>query len=803
MNPDAILHALGQNDLITARKLLVEDILEQTTGKSSWDSPQYSTDKTVQNAIALSHERSDLFTYSGLQTLADRYFLRGNDGKIVENPQSFFARVATGIALAGFKDEGMTKGGEACYTMSGQMVRKPSVIKFAQKLYDIISKFHFMPATPVLTNIGTTRGLPISCFLGFCGDSMDGITGTNTENAFISKGGGGIGTYWGAVRHAGAKLSTGGKSSGIMPFLKITDAQVLAVNQGGNRRGAAAVYLDIWHPEIEAFIEMRKPTGGDENRRCLNLNHGIVIDDAFMEAAAQCKPYALRCPKTKEVVKEIDAHDLLKRILQLRLEHGEPYLLFIDTVKEATPIHHVEKGLYAVQSNLCVAPETMVLTNKGSKKISSLMGKTVQVWNGEEWSETTVYKTGEDKELFAVSFSDGSELNCTPYHKFYIQEDGEETEVQANELKRGDCVVKVSSKMENSLIKVVAVTDSGRRDDTYCFNEPKRHRGVFNGILTGQCSEIVLPTSPDRTAVCCLGSMNLETYKEWKDCPETIYLAVRALDNVLETFIHHADHHYEKSKRSAAAERSVGLGVMGYHGMLMGDGIPLESLQARLQNKVVFKDIHTKAVAASRKLAKERGVCPDAVGTAFDQRNSYILAIAPTATISQVAGNSTPGIEPIAGNAFTQKTLSGSFLVKNRYLSAVLAKYGKDDQDTWSSIISVDGSVQHLDFLDDDEKKVFRTAFEMNQREIIAQACDRQKFICQAQSLNLFYDVVEGDGEEAGVSMKYMWHCVFEAWAGGAKSLYYVRSRSILKADNEHRRQIRKRVETEECAVCQ
>lgn len=664
-----ILNALNRNDIEGARDIILAQLSADTETSASWDSPQYATDRQVQQAITLDHSRNSLFTYFGLHTLMDRYLLRGKAGKVVENPQAFWARVATGIALAGFRDEGMNHGGEACFTQAGRRVKKSSVIRYAQSLYDIMSKMWFTPATPVLTNIGTSRGLPISCFLNAVDDNMEGITEINTENAFISKGGGGLGTYWGGVRHRGAKLSSGGTSSGIIPFLKIMDSQLLAVSQGNSRRGAGAVYLPVWHPEIEEFAEIRKPTGGDDNRRCLNLNHGIVIDDAFMIAATECKMYDLRCPKTNAVVKQVDAHDLLKRLITLRMETGEPYFLFIDNVNRTTPIHHKEKGLLVQQSNLC--------------------------------------------------------------------------------------------------------------------------------------SEITLPTGPERTAVCCLGSMNLEKYDEWKFDENAVYLGVRALDNVLQAFCNQAGNHHDKAKRSAEAERSIGLGVMGYHGYLMEHAIPFESVQARIANKQIFKDIHGRAIAASKLLAEERGVCPDAIGTEFDQRNSYVMSIAPTASISIITGNATPCIEPMTGNAYVQKTMGGSFLVKNRFLANTLEYYGKDTMDIWQSIIGEDGSVQHLTFLTDKERMVFRTAWEMNQRELIAQAGDRTPFVCQAQSLNLFFDVAPRADGTSGVSMKYLFDVHVGAWAAGVKSLYYLRSRSILKADSTERQAIRRRIETEECAVCQ
>jgi len=665
-----ILDCLDHNDLIGARDLLLADIKEQTKSLNSWDSPQYTTSKIVQEHIKLDYSRDALFTYFGLEVIKDRYFLRNKD-QIVEDCQKFWARIATGVAYAGLKSVikpgGIQLINQGVYEVhdvdpSGKPVLFQDIVTYAQELYEILSKHWFTLATPVLTNIGSSRGLPISCFLNTVSDSIEGIYESYSENAFLSKGGGGIGAHWGNVRHQNARLGTGGKSSGIVPFLKVMDASTLAVSQGNTRRGAAAVYLNVWHPEIEEFIEIRKPTGGDLDRRCLNLHHGIVVDDAFMVAVENRTSYALRCPKTNEVVKEIDAFELFRNIMKVRIETGEPYILFIDAVLKDTPVHHVEKKLFCQQSNLC--------------------------------------------------------------------------------------------------------------------------------------SEITLPTTVDRTAVCCLGSLNLENYDQWKDDPNIIYTAVRALDNVLQDFIYKADaQQYKKSIFSATQERSVGLGVMGYHGMLMQKGIPFESIGARSLNRLVFKNIHTKAKAASVRLGQERGVCPDGLGTVFNQRNSYVLSIAPTANISVIAGNSTPGIEPIVGQCYLQKTLSGSFLVKNKYLEQYLESINKNTAETWKDIIAHGGSILHLPYMDDKAKAVFKTAFEINQRELAHQAGDRQPFICQAQSLNLFFDVP--------VSMKYLYDVHMEAWKSGCKSLYYLRSQPILKADSTEREAVRKQIENTECAVCQ
>ena len=630
----SIVDALSNNNLELARDLLLKKIELQVGQKASWDSPQYRGDKGVQKSIKIDTGRDKKITFFGLETLRDRYFLKDGKGDICENVQMFFARVATGIAR-GDKE-------------------------LAQNLYDLMSKNWFMPATPVLTNSATSRGAQISCFLNTVGDSISDIFKTYEENAFLAKGGGGIGTNWSQVRGHNSKLSSGGKSSGTIPFLKVMDSATLAVSQGNTRRGAAAVYMDISHPDIEEFIDIRRPTGGDENRRCLNLHHGVIVSDEFMRCVKAKVKFELTCPHSGEVTKSIDAVEIWRKILKNRIETGEPYILFIDTVNKDTPQHHKDAGLFVNQSNLC--------------------------------------------------------------------------------------------------------------------------------------SEITLPTNRERTAVCCLGSMNLEKWEEWKDSSEeTLYTAVKALDNILDNFIYGVDSRdYKRAVQSAMQERSVGLGAMGYHGLLMSQNIPFESIQARSLNKVVFSTINKYAKQASIRLADERGVCPDG----GEQRNSYIMAIAPTANISVICGGATPCIEPIAGNAYLQKTLSGSFLVKNVHLERVLEEKGQNKADVWRKIIEDKGSVQNLDFLSEEEKKPFKTAYELDMKEVIIQAGDRQQYICQAQSLNLFM--------KSPISGKQLNEVHLLAHERGVKSLYYLRSESVIEADNVDNKSVRRQVSVgEECSVCQ
>lgn len=632
-----VIEALSNNNLDLARDLVLEELLQSTQDIQSWDSPYYAADRGIQESIQIVPERNRLFTYFGLENLIDRYLLRDDQGRVVENPQTFYARVATGMA----------RGDQ----------------QLAQRLYDGLSQHWFIAATPVLMNIGTSKGLPISCFLNTVEDTLEGIYDTYRENAFLAKYGGGIGTDWSQLRGQNAPLKSSGLvSSGVIPFLKVMDSQTLAISRNAIRRGAAAAYLRVDHPDIEDFLEIRKPTGGDIDRKCLNIHNGVVITDTFMEAVESESEYELVDPHYGPTGTRIPARDVWRKILTLRAETGEPYVIFIDTINKSVPDHHREKGLFIRQSNLC--------------------------------------------------------------------------------------------------------------------------------------TEITLPTTKDRTAVCCLASLNLERYEEWKDAAEQLIAdCVTALDNNLESFCESAPHEaFKKSVHSVKQERSIGLGVMGYHGYLMQKGLPFESVAARLLNKQLFQQIGTLAREASRKLGEKRGLPGDG-GT---QRNSYVTSIQPTASTSFICGQATPCVEPISGNAYLQKTLSGSFLVKNQYLENLLEEKGLNTAETWSSIISAKGSVQHLPFLSDEERAIFRTGYEMNMREVVEQAADRQPFIDQAQSINLFFSTP--------ISGKYLHDVHTLAWKRGVKTLYYVRSSSLIHAANvgTGTQAVPKRdLANEECAVCQ
>lgn len=596
-------------------------------------------------AVAIDRGRDALLTDFGKKTLEDRYLMPG------ESYQDLFARVASYYA-----DD----------TAHGQ------------RLYDYISKLWFMPATPVLSNGGTHRGLPISCFLNEAEDNLASIVSLWQENVWLAAKGGGIGSYWGNLRSIGETVGGVGKTSGIIPFVRVMDSLTLAISQGSLRRGSAAVYLPVHHPEIEEFIELRRPTGGDPNRKALNLHHGVLVPDAFMRAVEKDESWALTSPKDGHVVRTVSARALWIRLLTARVETGEPYLVFSDHVNRAIPEHHKLAGLTVKTSNLC--------------------------------------------------------------------------------------------------------------------------------------SEITLPTGRDhlgemRTAVCCLSSLNLENFLAWRDEPAFIPDIMRFLDNVLEDYIAKTAEieGHRQARYSAMRERSVGLGVMGFHSFLQAQGVPFESALAKSWNFKIFKHIKENVDKASHDLAIERGPCPDAADYGIMTRFSNKTAIAPTASISTLCGGTSPGIEPIAGNSYVHKTLSGSFNVRNRHLAALLAEKGRDDEEVWSSITTNEGSVRHLDFLSEDEKAVFKTAFELDQRWVIELAADRAPLIDQAQSVNVFIP--------ADIHKRDLHQIHFSAWKKGLKSLYYCRSKSIQRAEVVSSTALRRTEEAatsaapsadyEECLACQ
>lgn len=557
--------------------------------------------------MIIDYSRDALLTEVGRVTLEERYCQPG------EGPQDVFARASRAFS-----------GGDEA---------------LAQRLHDYSSQLWFSYATPLISNGGTERGLPISCFLNYVDDSIAGLAANFTENAYLSTNGGGIGTYWGRVRSVGEVTSKGVETPGLMQFMHVMDAQMLAYHQGSTRRGAGAAYIDISHPEVVAFINMRT-LGGDEHTINENLHHGLCISDAFMEAVRAGRSWDLVDPNSGRVRDTVDARQLWSSILLKRVQKGEPYLFFTDTANRALPDPLKALGLRVNQSNLC--------------------------------------------------------------------------------------------------------------------------------------TEITLPTNPDRTAVCCLSSVNMAKWREWGPVAgQFINDLVTMLDNVLEVFIEQAPPEMWRAVASARSERSIGLGTLGWASLLQQEGLCYEDEEALQLNRELYSQIKAHAADASRRLAAERGEAPDMVGTGM--RHSHLMAVAPNATSSLICGCVSPSVEPFAGNAFAQKTLSGTHEVRNPALIALLDELGHNTQEVWSSIVVAKGSVQHLDFLTPRQKMIFRTHEEHDQMALLRQAWERQPYICQAQSINL--------SVPPNVSAKELNRLHFTAWERGLKSLYYLRSSSVKRTE--------------------
>ncbi len=598
--------------------------------------------------IKINYDNEKLLDKFSLDTLKDRYFT-GEE----THAQEAFARASVfGATFKGVTD-----------------------FELAQRLYDYSSRCWFMFSTPILSNGGTTRGLPISCFLNYVPDSRTGLSSHYDENIWLASSGGGIGGYWGDVRSNGVSTAHGSKSTGSIPFMHVVDSQMLAFNQGVTRRGSYAAYMNIWHPEIEEFINMRKESGGDINRKCLNLHNGVNINNEFLQAVENDEEWRLIDPKSNEAIKTISARDLWWQLLNARAETGEPYIVNIDTCNKALPQKQKDLGLSIRQSNLC--------------------------------------------------------------------------------------------------------------------------------------SEITLPTNEERTAVCCLSSVNLEHFDKWSKNKNFINDLVTMLDNVLQHFIDNAvdttqlgeynanfkrfTKHIKEGKEgftkavySAYRERSIGLGAMGFHAYLQSKQIPFESMYATSFNHKAFKHIKTKALEASQGLAESRGEAPDISGSGL--RNAHLLAVAPNASSSIICGGTSPSIEPYRANVYTHKTLSGSYQVKNKYLEKLLKSKGlkgKKLTELWKDIAGYDGSVQHLDILTAEEKELFKTANEINQIWIVEHAYKRQDFICQSQSVNLFF-ILPKATEPQAVHDDYMQYVNDVHWYGACKlkSLYYFRSNAARNAEN-------------------
>lgn len=961
------------------------------------------TDLSSSNAFVPNYERDKLITKFGLETLHDRYLLSEE-----KSPQDAFLR-----ASLAFSDD----------------------LDHAERMYDYVSKHWMMFATPILSNGGTTRGLAVSCYLNKVPDSREGLTAHYTENAFLSSLGGGIGGTWGSIRSNGEKVGKQSQSTGCIPFLKVVDSEMMAFQQGVSRRGSYAAYLPVDHPEIEEFIVMRKPTGGDVNRKCLNLHHGVCIPDSFMNAVQGDWDWQLVDPHSKKIAKTVKARHLWQLILETRMSTGEPYLFFSDTVERMKDPAH--KDLKIEASNLCcITGDQLVSSQFGLKTVLDLYkdGKNLIVPGRDgHYNASPMTLIKKDAEVVEIITKEGYSHKVTPDHKVWVKDFGwreakdlvkgdklqiqqiegqwgkvhrpkeaficglvagdgtfggnavcvdiweynfhhlpmlekmiheiieenlvtvsvreherptfnkantaqsncEKVRLSSSALSRclanlgftretkckvpafvlegdketvsnylaglylADCTyqtsngastislasihvdllkdlqvilanfsirsninkmhskrqtllpdgkggkalyncqesfrllinnktdskkfldatgllaLKPSEKMSERMNKNREMVDGKQfynlkhaksvtfdrlevrpNEDVYCvevFSDD--HAWSVNGLVTKN-SEIIEPTSDERTAICCLSSVNLEKFDEWKDDPIFIGDIVRFLDNVISDFIKRAPAALSKATFSASQERSIGLGAMGFHAYLQKNNIPFESALASGINRKVFSLIKSKAKEASEKLAEERGACPDLEKIGTKRRNVYLMAIAPNATSSIICGETSPSIEPYRANAYVHKTMSGSFLVKNKFLKNLLIEKDMDRDEIWQSIITNEGSVQHLDFLTEWEKDIFKTSIEIDQHWIVQHAADRAPMICQSQSVNLFLP--------PDVNIKYLHSLHFQAWKKGLKTLYYLRSTSLKRAEIISARIAKlERKEYDDCISCQ
>lgn len=868
-----------------------------------------------------------------------------------------------------------------------------------ESFFDIMWNGWLGLASPVASNMGTDRGLPISCYSLSIPDSIYGIYSSVTEMAMLTKGGGGVGVYAGNIRGRGEPIKNNGKSEGIVPWLKVFDSAILATSQGSVRRGASAVYIDSHHKDVEEFLRIRRPEG-DINRQCMNLHHAVCLNDDFMKGM-------LSGDKEKR--------ELWQKVLESRLETGEPYIMFTDNVNNANPEAYKKNNLSVKTSNICcLSKNTEVLTEEGFCPISELVGKKTKIFDGIQWVENSSFELKGQAPLYRVTLKDGSHIDCTGNHRWFVSESyneiasGKTKEVFTENLKPGtwlefhnqtvngnvtekaaylkgflvgdgtsikdrpvlnvhftkyeclsqllesaneikdikvntsvksgiafseeinntdkyntygvqrfvrmqglaarkkdltkwvkdykkelpkECVgwtentklnflaglfdadgtvgrcntiqlsnvsldfikslqrllksmaiwssldeaanafritlssknsydllqkapfrrLKASGSMPNRITtgwrKIASIEKLEGVHDVFCPSVPSTGKfALANGLMTGN-SEILLHTDDDHTFVCCLSSLNLAKYKEWTDWKDSEgrtvpYLSALFLDGVLQEFIDRARDvpGFERSVRSAEKGRALGLGVMGWHTYLQKEKIAMGSFAAKIQNKGIFSFIMKEAQKASKFLAKELGEPEWCKGTGM--RNTHLIALAPTVSNATITGGVSPSIEPWAANAFNQKTAKGTFLTKNKELEVLLKEKGKNTKETWANIANNNGSVLHLDFLSDEEKEVFLTAREIDQRDLVQLAADRYPFIDQGQSLNLFFDLPTLD-EDKKDFVKYFHDVHVKAWKLGVKTLYYVRSNSVLRTSEAPSFKRFMKKNEQECNACE
>ena len=641
------------------------------------------------------------------------------------------------------------------------------------KFFNLMWQGWISLSTPVLSNMGTTRGLPVSCSSSVITDAIEGFYNNRRETAILTKHGFGTSSYLGNIRPRGSSIAGGGKASGVLPVFKGHIQDMQDVSQGSSRRGAFAGYIEITHGDFDELADFIKNTPDD-------ANIGWIIRDSFIASLQSGDAEAIR---------------KYQKVLHIKMLTGRGYFLFIDKVNRRVPISYKNYGLDIKSSNLCVAPETLIYTDKGHLPIASLKDQKVNVWNGEEFSEVTVRQTGSNQKLIKVSIAlrlssahgqtmedKSTKIHCTPYHKFYVIKDGVEIQVEAKDLQYGDKLIR-NGINQDFCPKVLFVDDENRYDDTYCFTEPKRNKGVFNGILTGNCNEILLHSSEEYTYTCILSSMNILKYDEWKDT-DAVFWANVFLDCVVTEFIEQASKisGLEKAVAMTAKGRAVGLGQCGLASYFQSKLIPFESFEAHQLNKDIAYTIANKSLEASKDMAKELGEPDWCKGLGI--RNTHRIALPPTKSTALLLGGISEGINPDPAMVYTQKTSAGDMDRVNPILLDLMKKKGVYNTKNIKDVANKQGSVQHVDWLDDHEKLVFRTAFEMDMQAILRMASARSPYLCQWQSLNLFFSADEDEGyiskihKEAFLDEKIL-------------GLYYVYTQAGVQASKD------------ECIACQ
>ena len=770
--------------------LFQRDILSEEV----WDAIEAIGRSTVNEAIV--HSRDMNINYFGIKTL-ERSYLQRVDGALMETPQYMWMRVSIGI-----------------HGNNWEMVKET---------YDHMSQGYFTHATPTLFNAGTPRPQCSSCFLiASKDDSIDGIFDTVKECAQISKWAGGIGIHIHDIRSDGSYIAgTNGTSSGVIPMLRVFNSTARYVNQAGRRKGSIAVYMEPWHGDIEGFLELRL-NQGDEEARCRDLFTAMWIPDLFMKRVQENGKWSLFSPdKVRDLpdlygdafeeayvryeeeglaVKTVTAMSIWQRLLKSQVETGTPYMVYKDAANRKSN----QKNLGTIKSsNLCVAPETKILTDKGHIVISEVVDQKVNAWNGKEFTEVIPRRTGLDQPIMTVKTKYGNTLRCTPYHRFWVV--GREEPLDAKDLEVGMNIEPIYDGMVYDTITYAK--NLGERSDTYCFNEPKRHMGVFNGILTGQCSEIIEYTDKDETAVCNLASLGLPKFVnqktrkfDFKGLSDATRVVTRNLNRVIDKNFYPT----ETSKRSNLRHRPIGIGVQGLADVYIMMNMTFDSEDAAALNHRIFETIYYGAVSESVEEAKRFGPYQTFKGSPasegllqFDlwdepprfkfnydwnalkaevvlhgMRNSLLVAPMPTASTSQILGNN-ECFEPYTSNMYLRRTLAGEFVVINKHLVKELVALGKWGPDVKNAIIGDNGSVKGLD-IPDELKEKYKTVWEISQKVLIDQSADRGRFVCQSQSLNLFLE----DPLPSRVSTMHMY-----AWKKGLKTgMYYLRTRPKARA---------------------